>query len=182
MSVRDARFWIADSESELPGLPSHIVIAFTNAGAVSQRRVQQKYSTRIIPTIGYDDFLIETAELVTLVHNPSFRDTERAEVETFFNNLGLAVIWMDDSPGLILTRILSQIINEAAFAVGEGVADMGTIDTAMKLGVNYPAGPFEWGNRIGYHRIVRVLDMLYDYYHEERYRVAPFLRRLANGK
>ncbi|MDQ7034462.1 MAG: 3-hydroxyacyl-CoA dehydrogenase family protein [Anaerolineae bacterium] len=95
--------------------------------------------------------------------------------------MGLAVMWMNDSRGLILTRIISQIINEAAFAVGEGVADMATIDVAMKLGVNYAAGPFEWGKQIGYHRIVSVLDNLYDYYHEDRYRVAPHLRRLADS-
>jgi 3-hydroxybutyryl-CoA dehydrogenase len=180
VGVRDARYWIADNESELPGVASAAIIVFTNAGAISQRQVQRKYATRLVPTIGYDDFLLETAQLVTLVNNPSFRPSEREEVESFFNDLGLAVLWMNDSPGLILSRILSQIINEAAFAAGEGVADMGTIDVAMKLGVNYPNGPFAWGQHIGYGRVVQVLDNLYDFYHEERYRAAPLLRRLAD--
>lgn len=180
-AVRDARYWIADSEAELPGVPSPAIIVFTNAGTISLRSVQRKFATRVVPTIGYDDFLLESAQLVTLVNNPSFRESEVEEVETFFANMGLTVMWMNDSPGLILTRIISQIINEAAFAVGEGVADMATVDVAMKLGVNYPSGPFEWGKQIGYNRIVSVLDNLYEFYHEERYRVAPLLRRLADS-
>lgn len=180
-AVRDARYWIADNESELPGVPSPSVIVFNNAGSLSQRTIQRKFSTRIVPTIGYDDFLLENARLVTLARNDSFRESEVEEVETFFANLGLAVLWLEDSIGLILTRIISQIINEAAFAVGEGVADMNTVDVAMKLGVNYPAGPFEWGKHIGFKRVVQVLDNLYDFYHEDRYRVAPFLRRLADA-
>ncbi|MDQ7034461.1 MAG: 3-hydroxyacyl-CoA dehydrogenase NAD-binding domain-containing protein [Anaerolineae bacterium] len=83
-AVRDARFWIADTESELAGVPSPSVIVFTNAGTISQRRVQRKFATRIVPTIGYDDFLLESAQLVTLVNNPSFRESEIEEVEAFF--------------------------------------------------------------------------------------------------
>ena len=65
-----------------------------------------------------------------------------------------------DAPGLVLGRILCQIVNEAHFAVGEGVATPEDVDTAMRLGFNYPRGPFEWAEAIGPARVVSVLDAL----------------------
>jgi 3-hydroxybutyryl-CoA dehydrogenase len=81
----------------------------------------------------------------------------------------------------VLGRIVSGIVNEAAFALGEGVASAADIDTAMRLGVNYPHGPLEWANTIGLPAVVQMLDHLYDFYHEERYRVAPLLRQLVTA-
>jgi 3-hydroxybutyryl-CoA dehydrogenase len=72
-----------------------------------------------------------------------------------------------------------MLANEAAFAIGEDVADEATIDRAMQLGVNYPKGPLAWAREIGLGRIVTILDHLFQEYHEERYRVAPLLRRWA---
>ncbi|MGI8586716.1 MAG: 3-hydroxyacyl-CoA dehydrogenase NAD-binding domain-containing protein [Chloroflexia bacterium] len=78
----------------------------------------------------------------------------------------------------VIGRVVCGIVNEAAFALGEGVASAADIDTAMTLGVNYPQGPLAWGNRLGLPLVAEVLDHLYDYYHEERYRAAPLLRQL----
>jgi 3-hydroxybutyryl-CoA dehydrogenase len=88
-------------------------------------------------------------------------------------------VWIADSPALILPRLVCMLANEAAFAVGEGVADGDTIDRAMTLGVNYPQGPLAWAQEIGHGRVVAVLDHLRAEYGEERYRVAPLLRRWA---
>lgn len=103
----------------------------------------------------------------------------RLAAERFLSGLGRHVIWMADSPALVLPRIVCMLANEAAFAVGEGVASETTIDLALRLGVNYPKGPLAWAKELGYERVVAVLDHLYAEYHEERYRVAPLLRRLA---
>jgi 3-hydroxybutyryl-CoA dehydrogenase len=75
-----------------------------------------------------------------------------------------------------------MLINEAAFAVGEGSADQATIDMAMKLGANYPKGPFEWAVNLGYDKIVIMLDHLRREYGEDRYRAAPLLRRWSRRK
>ena len=72
-----------------------------------------------------------------------------------------------------------MLANEAAFALGEGTADETTIDLAMKLGANYPVGPLEWMHRIGPDKVLRVLEHLRAVFAEERYRVAPLLRRWA---
>jgi 3-hydroxybutyryl-CoA dehydrogenase len=81
----------------------------------------------------------------------------------------------------ISARILAAIVNEAASAVGEGVATPVAIDTAMRLGTNYPHGPLEWGERIGLASVVHTLDALHAAVPDGRYRVVPLLRSVADG-
>ena len=90
--------------------------------------------------------------------------------------LGLAPLAMGDAPGLIVTRTVAMLINEAADAVQQGVCDPAGANAAMKLGVNYPAGPFEWLEHWGAAKVVQVLDALDAHYRGERYRVSPWLR------
>jgi len=98
----------------------------------------------------------------------------------YFAGLGKHVeCVIGDAPGLVLGRILCQIVNEAYFTVGQGVASAEDVDTAMRLGFNWPRGPFEWASAIGPERVVGVLDALHSELGEERYRVAPLLRRAA---
>ncbi|HYM52683.1 MAG TPA: 3-hydroxyacyl-CoA dehydrogenase NAD-binding domain-containing protein [Candidatus Dormibacteraeota bacterium] len=79
----------------------------------------------------------------------------------------------------VAARILATIVNEAASAVAEGVASPDAIDTAMRLGTNYPSGPLEWGERIGLSHVVHTLDVLHAVEPDGRYRVVPMLRSLA---
>jgi 3-hydroxybutyryl-CoA dehydrogenase len=79
--------------------------------------------------------------------------------------------------GGVLERILCQVINECAFALGEGVGSAEDIDTGMVLGLNYPRGPLAWADEIGIDHVLAVLDGLWEEYREERYRPAPELRR-----
>jgi 3-hydroxybutyryl-CoA dehydrogenase len=65
--------------------------------------------------------------------------------------------WVEDEPGFITARIIVMIINEAYFALGEGVSTKKEIDTAMKLGTNYPYGPFEWAEKIGLKNVYELL-------------------------
>jgi 3-hydroxybutyryl-CoA dehydrogenase len=85
-------------------------------------------------------------------------------------------------PEAILERIVAQLVNEASFAVEEGVARPSDIDTAMRLGLNHPRGPFEWRRELGAERLVEVLDELAEDLGEpERYRVAPLLLAATAG-
>ena len=102
-----------------------------------------------------------------------------AAAEAFFASLGKHVEWVGDAPGLVLGRIVAQLVNEAHFALGAGVASAEDIDTAMRLGFNYPRGPFEWCEAIGAPRVLAILDALHAELGEERYRAAPSLRRAA---
>jgi 3-hydroxybutyryl-CoA dehydrogenase len=94
---------------------------------------------------------------------------------------GFEVSVIDDAPGLILMRIVAQLASVAVDAATLGVATPAAIDTAMRLGTNYPAGPIEWANAIGVPTIVTVLDILRGSYGEDRYGAAPALRRAAVG-
>jgi len=86
-----------------------------------------------------------------------------------------------DSIAGVFPRTLAMIVNEAAFAVQESVATPEDIDTAMKLGTNYPLGPLAWCDEIGAEVIVAILDALAKEYGSERYRVATLLRRYAES-
>jgi 3-hydroxybutyryl-CoA dehydrogenase len=79
----------------------------------------------------------------------------------------------------IAARILATLVNEAASAVAEGVATPEAVDTAMRLGTNYPSGPLDWGERIGLSHVVHTLDALHAAEPDGRYRVVPLLRSLA---
>ncbi|MBS0454585.1 MAG: 3-hydroxyacyl-CoA dehydrogenase [Proteobacteria bacterium] len=101
--------------------------------------------------------------------------------------LGFHPVFMKDSPGLVVARTIAMLANEAADAVTHGVCDEFGADSAMKLGVNYPAGPFEWvrqwnGDLLSSCAgIAQVLDCLDAYYRGERYRVSPWIRERAAG-
>jgi 3-hydroxybutyryl-CoA dehydrogenase len=95
--------------------------------------------------------------------------------------LGFNAQRVADAPGLIVARTIAMLINEASDAVQQGVCTMQGADAAMKLGVNYPAGPFEWLARWDARTVIAVLDALDACYRGERYRVSPWLRRAVAG-
>lgn len=97
----------------------------------------------------------------------------KKEVETILIALNKKAEWVPDIKGFVSTRIVSMIINEAYFALEENVSSKEDIDTAMKLGTNYPYGPFEWAKRIGLGNIAGLLTELS--LTEKRYQPANLL-------
>jgi 3-hydroxybutyryl-CoA dehydrogenase len=96
---------------------------------------------------------------------------------------GLDVFVIDDVPGLIVTRTVAMLANLAVDAVAGRVANAADIDTAMRLGVNYPRGPLAWARHWGLGTVLATLDELESWYRDGRYRASPLLRRavLTNG-
>jgi 3-hydroxybutyryl-CoA dehydrogenase len=78
---------------------------------------------------------------------------------------------------MVTPRIVCMIINEACFVLKEGTAGISEVDQAMKLGTNYPHGPFEWADKIGIHNVFDVLEALHADMNEEKYKMAPLLRQ-----
>jgi 3-hydroxybutyryl-CoA dehydrogenase len=113
-------------------------------------------------------------ELTRLPESPPFA-AEAAE--EFFARLGLVSEWVEDAPGLVLGRIVCQLVNEALFAVGEGVGTDDDVDAGLTLGLNHPRGPLAWGDEMGLEHVAAVLDGLWSERREERYRPAPLLVR-----
>lgn len=88
-----------------------------------------------------------------------------------FERMNWNVVFVSDQPGLVAARVISMIINEAFFALEEEVSTIDEIDLAMKLGTNYPYGPFEWQGKIGLANIYDLLTSLS--IKDKRYAVSP---------
>ena len=98
-----------------------------------------------------------------------------SEASTIFTSLGWNMVAVKDEPGMVAGRVLCTIINEAFFALGENVSTREEIDNAMRLGTNYPYGPFEWMKKIGAQNIYQLLSVLSQ--RDKRYSVAPLLEK-----
>lgn len=123
---------------------------------------------------GWSTFLKrETAEAA------SGNEENKIAAELIFTSLKRKAEWVPDITGFISPRVVAMIINEAYFALDEKVSTKKEIDTAMKLGTNYPYGPFEWAERIGLKNILALLNKLS--LKEKRYQPAPLLIKEAAG-
>ena len=80
--------------------------------------------------------------------------------ETAFSLFNKTIQWLPDEPGFVTPRVISMVINEAFISLKEGVSTEDEIDIAMKLGTNYPYGPFEWSNKIGIGNVNSLLQKL----------------------
>ena len=110
---------------------------------------------------------------------PSARASEawKAAAAQWLQALGVQPQQVADTPGLVVARTVAMLVNEGSDAVHQGVCSTEGADQAMKLGVNYPAGPFEWLAAWGAPAVCTVLDALDTHYRGERYRVSPRLRQ-----
>ncbi len=102
------------------------------------------------------------------------------EAQLVLNALGWNFFLVPDSPGMVAPRIISMVINEAYFALGEQVSTRQEIDQAMQLGTNYPFGPFEWAQKIGLNNIYNLLTVLA--VHDSAYMPAPALIKEVSTK
>lgn len=101
-------------------------------------------------------------------------EDQEANVKLIMENLNWSYKIVPDTAGMITPRVVAMIINEAYFALGEDVSTKAEIDTAMKLGTNYPFGPFEWCEKIGLEKIVKLLEKLGE---DSRYIIADALKQ-----
>ena len=101
---------------------------------------------------------------------------DKETTENLFKNLGWKIIFVKDQPGFVAARVVSRIINEAFFVLGENVSTKEEIDLAMKLGTNYPYGPFEWAEKIGTKNIFDLLNRLKR--ENVMYEPAPALKKI----
>ncbi|MGA7795450.1 MAG: 3-hydroxybutyryl-CoA dehydrogenase [Candidatus Acidiferrales bacterium] len=105
--------------------------------------------------------------------------------ETFHTTMALCErlekkpVAVNDAPGFVSNRVLLPMINEAAFAVMEGVATAEAVDAILKLGMNHPMGPLELADFIGLDVCVNILDVLYEGFGDPKYRACPLLRKMA---
>jgi 3-hydroxybutyryl-CoA dehydrogenase len=117
--------------------------------------------------------------LVELIRGQATSDDAMALARDLVSRLGKTPVEAADYPGFIANRILMPMINEAAFAVMEGVGTPEAIDTVMKLGMNHPMGPLTLADFIGLDVCVAILDVMHEGFGDPKYRACPLLRRLV---
>ncbi|PLR81286.1 3-hydroxybutyryl-CoA dehydrogenase [Bacillus sp. V33-4] len=159
--------------------PSTLILTTTLGVTATEAASWLSYPERVVGFGTFTGFtegkLIEVAP--SLQADPHYLK----KAKEAFLTIGQEIEIVDDEVGLIFPRILSMIINEAAFAMIEGTASVEDIDEAMKKGTNYPLGPLEWAEKIGLEDVYSVLKGLYRQFGEERYRPAPLIRKLIHA-
>lgn len=113
--------------------------------------------------------------LVELIRGLATSAETVAAVEGFAVKLGKAVVHAFDAPGFIVNRILLPLINEACFSLGEGVANVKDIDTAVRLGLNHPMGPLTLADFIGLDTLLEICKVFQETTGDPKYRPAPLL-------
>jgi 3-hydroxybutyryl-CoA dehydrogenase len=112
----------------------------------------------------------------SLLEASFYNEVDKPKLETLAQTLNWECKWVEDRVGMVTPRIIFMIINEAYFTVQEGTANKADIDTGMKLGTNYPHGPFEWSEKVGLKDVYEVLEAVYLDTHDERYKICPLLK------
>jgi 3-hydroxybutyryl-CoA dehydrogenase len=102
---------------------------------------------------------------------------DESQLAELCKTLNTEYLLVDDRVGLVTPRIICMIINEAYYTAEEGTATREDIDLSMRLGTNYPYGPFEWCQRIGVKHVYELLEAVYEDTHDERYKICSQLKK-----
>jgi len=145
------------------------------------RLTDGRTATQLGAEVAVFDLTLSVGNGLALAWAPSLRASPAwsGAAAQWIAALGFKPQRMADTPGLVVARTLAMLINEAADAVLQGVCTPEGADAAMKLGVNYPAGPFEWLAQWNAPAVIALLDVLDAHYRGERYRVSPWLRKFV---
>jgi 3-hydroxybutyryl-CoA dehydrogenase len=119
--------------------------------------------------------------LLELIRGLQTSDDTVAKAEAFAKRVGKVAITAKNSPGFAVNRILCPMINEAIFALQEGIATAEEIDAGMKLGCNHPIGPLALADLIGLDTMLSVMDVFYKGFNDPKYRAAPLLKEMVDA-
>ena len=106
-----------------------------------------------------------------------YDESDKEALSTLMQEFGMEYEVVEDRVGMVTPRVVCMIMNEACFLLGEGTADVEAVDRAMKLGTNYPKGPFEWADAMGIENVYDVISALKADTEEEKYKMAPLLKQ-----
>ena len=113
--------------------------------------------------------------LIEVIRGLATSDTTVNAVRAFCTSLGKEIVFAEDEPGFVVNRILLPMINEAAFVLGQGTANIADIDKGCRLGLNHPMGPLELADFVGLDTCLDIVKVLYNTTGDSKYRPAPLL-------
>jgi len=124
---------------------------------------------------------VPVMKLVEVIRGLATSDDTFNQTRSLAEAFGKTPIEVNDSPGFVSNRVLMPMINEAIFAVHEGVATVEAIDGIMKLGMNHPMGPLQLADFIGLDVCLAIMNVLYDGYSDSKYRACPLLKKYVDA-
>ncbi|ROR35210.1 3-hydroxybutyryl-CoA dehydrogenase [Inmirania thermothiophila] len=148
-------------------------ISITRIGAATRRpeRVIGMHFMNPVPVM----------KLVEVVRGLRTADEVHADVVRVAEALGKVPVTVNDAPGFVSNRVLLPMINEAIYALHEGVAEPEAIDTVMRLGMNHPMGPLALADLIGLDTCLAILEVLHEGLGDPKYRPCPLLRKMVDA-
>jgi 3-hydroxybutyryl-CoA dehydrogenase len=155
--------------------PGVILASNTSSISITQLAAQTSRPDRFIGMHFMNPVPMMT--LVEVIRGIATSDATFAATVELCDKLGKTAVAVNDSPGFVSNRVLMPLINEAAFAVMEGVATPEAVDAVMRLGMNHPMGPLQLADFIGLDVCVEILDVLLRGFGDPKYRACPLLRK-----
>ena len=156
-------------------------ILSSNTSSISITKIAAT-TTRPDKVIGMHFFNpVPLMKLVEVIRGIATSDETYAKVKSVSEQLGKVPVECNDSPGFVSNRVLMPMINEAIFALHEGVASKESIDEIMKLGMNHPMGPLTLADFIGLDVCLAILNVMHDGLGDPKYRPCPLLRKYVDA-